>query len=377
MRNIQDFLEPSHFISSQNSDQWNANQIGKKIATHPAQDLDLAAYDIIIVGCGERRGSRKVQLWSHAADAVRGALYQMYDWHGDIKVADIGNIAEGATHKDTMAALTAVLQELHQLNKITILLGGAQDLTLAQYAPYKKTETLATITTLDMLMDLEETEGLDDQSYLLQMFTEQPNFVQHYSHMAFQSYYVNPSLIQTLDRLRFDCYRLGNVRSNLVDMEPILRSSHIVSIDLNVLRACDAPFNQNASPNGLFADELCQLVKYAGMSEQLSSIGFYNLYEDQDLNELGANTLAQALWYFIDGYRIKLIESNFEQTQDFEEYHVSIDDTIITFKKSKRTTRWWMQLPNGSYIPCAYSDYVIATGNEFPERWFRAQERLI
>src|SRR5690606_34605206 len=122
---------------------------------------------------------------------------------------------------------------------------------------------------------------------------------------------------------------------------------------------------------------LCQLIKYAGMSEQLTSLGIYNLYEDQDLNELGAQTIAQALWYFIDGKRIKNLESSFDQVQNFEEYHLNIDDTLITFKKSKRTTRWWMLLPDGSYIPCAYSDYITATHSEFPERWYRAQERLL
>lgn len=377
MQDLKDFLETSHFIASQNVDKWNKNQIGKRIATFPQQDIQIQDYDVFILGCGERRGSQHNKLWSHSADTVRAALYNMYDWHTDIKVADIGNIAEGATQRDTIKALTTVLAELHKHNKTVVIIGGSQDMTLAQYAPFKEQEKMVNVASIDMLMDLEESEQLDDTSYLLQMFTEQPNFVRHYNHLAFQSYYVNPSLIQTLDRLRFDCYRLGNVRSQLMDMEPVLRNCDILSIDLNVLRACDAPFNPTASPNGLFADELCQLVKYAGMANHLQSIAFYNLYEDHDTNEHGAHTVAQALWYFIDGYRIKLIESTLDQTQDFEEYHIHIEETLISFKKSKRTTRWWMQLPDESYIPCAYNDYATATTNEFPERWFRAQERLI
>ena len=46
-----------------------------------------------------------------------------------------------------------------------------------------------------------------------------------------------------------------------------------------------------------------------------------------------------------------------------------------TFLQSKRTGRWWMQLPNKKFIPCSYKDYVTASQNEIPERWLRAQER--
>jgi hypothetical protein len=48
-------------------------------------------------------------------------------------------------------------------------------------------------------------------------------------------------------------------------------------------------------------------------------------------------------------------------------------DTI--FLQSKKTGRWWMQLPNNSYIACSYNDYMLASSNEIPERWLRAQER--
>ena len=34
-----------------------------------------------------------------------------------------------------------------------------------------------------------------------------------------------------------------------------------------------------------------------------------------------------------------------------------------------------MQLPNHKFIACSANDYRIATHNEIPERWMRAQER--
>jgi hypothetical protein len=36
-----------------------------------------------------------------------------------------------------------------------------------------------------------------------------------------------------------------------------------------------------------------------------------------------------------------------------------------------------MQLPEGTFTPCSYNDYVTAGNNEIPERWFREQERIV
>ncbi|MFN8133913.1 MAG: hypothetical protein U0Z17_01300 [Bacteroidales bacterium] len=34
------------------------------------------------------------------------------------------------------------------------------------------------------------------------------------------------------------------------------------------------PGNANAIPNGFYGEEACQLMRYAGMSDKISSIGF-------------------------------------------------------------------------------------------------------
>ena len=65
----------------------------------------------------------------------------------------------------------------------------------------------------------------------------------------------------------------------------------------------------------------------------------------------------------------------FEDRNYFNEYHTSFNEVESVFLQSKKTGRWWMQLPNKKIIPCSYNDYVQASRNEIPERWLRAQER--
>jgi hypothetical protein len=50
-------------------------------------------------------------------------------------------------------------------------------------------------------------------------------------------------------------------------------------------------------------------------------------------------------------------------------------DFETLFLQSKKTNRWWMQLPDKTFIACSGRDYAVALNNEIPERWLRAAER--
>lgn len=377
MNDLISFLSDKHFAHLPSGDLYHAQQIGKRIMPLTVDRTDWTEADIVIIGCGEQRGKGMDAIWSYGPDAIREELYKMYDWHPSIKVADMGNLQEGATPGDTRAALRTILQEIEAAGKIAIVIGGSHDLTLQQYECFKNKQKTINAAVMDMLIDLEETEGISDTGFLMDMLTEQPNFVRHYSHLGFQSYYVNPNVLETLDKLRFDCYRLGKVREQIEEMEPVLRSCDMVSIDMSVVRYCDAPFLRNGSPNGLFGDEICQLTRYAGMSSLISSFGVYGYQPEPDKDKQGAKLIAQMLWYFVDGYWVGKQEASLNDRTDFIEFNVSMDGNPTLFLKSKKTNRWWIQLPDDSFIPCSYNDYLKAAHNEIPERWFREQERII
>lgn len=378
MNDLHAFFAAKHFAELPANDAENPLQIGRRIQPLTAMKNDWEPAEIVLVGCGEQRGSAAGPAWSHAADAVREELYRMFDWHPSVKVADAGNILEGAMVSDTRAVLRTVLEEIRQAGKIAVVLGGSQDLTLQQYAVFERAGTTIEAAVIDSLIDLDESEAITDKSYLMDMLTRQPNFVRHFSQIGFQSYYVNPKVLETMDKLRFDCFRLGRVREDPEEMEPVLRNCDLLSIDLNVLRHSEAPFLPEASPNGLFGDELCQLTRYAGMSSRLSSLGIYGYHPEKDPGRQGARLIAQMLWYFVDGYLVRKNEPALKHRDQFLEYHLTLSGTgdNMLFLKSKKTNRWWMQLPDGAFTPCSYRDYLAAGNNEIPEKWLRVQERI-
>ncbi len=372
---IGDFLLPVNFSTINDDESYNDFQIGRGIKVYHEYFPDVEEAEVVLVGVGEERGGGGGKAYSEAPDRIRRQLYGLYHWQGELPVADIGNIRQGATLEDTYAALKTVVSALISAGKTAVILGGTHDLSFAQYQAYASQEKIIEATVIDALIDLQQESAIKSQTFLMEMFTSQPNFLRHYNHIGFQSYFTHPRMLETLDKLRFDCYRLGKVRENLDEIEPVLRNSDMLSFDISAIKPSDAPAH-SVSPNGFTGDEACALVRYAGMGSHLSSFGIYEYHPEQDHADLTAKQIAQMIWYFLDGKAMHKREALLNDKEAFLEFHVAFTDVETTFLKSKKTARWWMQLPNGQFIPCAYADYLLASNNEIPERWLRAQERL-
>ena len=227
---------------------------------------------------------------------------------------------------------------------------------------------------VDALIDLHPDAVLPNENFLMEMLTGMPNYLKHYNHIGFQSYYVHPIVLETLDKLRFDCYRVGNVKEALDEMEPVIRNSHLFSFDMSALGNAYSPAS-TISPNGLTGEEACALFRYAGMSPTISTVGIYGYNPHHDQQELSAKQIAQQLWYLLDGRSRGKREASLTDKDSFNEYYMAFAEVETVFLQSKKTGRWWMQLPDKKFIACSYKDYLLASSNEIPERWLRAQER--
>ncbi len=380
--NISDFLEPVQIAKMSNDEGYLDGQLGKSISIFDENGFpDLDEVQMVLVGCSEQRGSGLTHGLSDAPDLIRRHFYNLYYWHKDIRIADVGNVRAGSLYTDSYAALRTVVQELLADDKTVIILGGSHDLTLSQYGAYadnlrgkpagQKTIEAACV---DAFIDLNPSSSFRHENFLMEMLTGTPNFIRHYNHIGFQSYYVHPDMLETLDKLRFDCFRVGSVKENIDEMEPVIRNSQMLSFDMTALAHAYAPAS-SASPNGFNGEEACVLMQYAGMSPSVSSVGIYGYDNRNDKDELTARQISHMLWYILDGRSRGRREATLDEKDSFNEYHTAFAEVETTFLQSKKTGRWWMQLPDKNFIACSYKDYLLASSNEIPERWLRAQER--
>jgi arginase family enzyme len=370
---IVDFLEPLNLGRVSNDTGYKEGQIGKVIKVYEDEFPDLDNVDIVIVGCGEQRGAALLQPGT-AADVIRNEFYNLYYWHQDIRLADIGNVKIGKANTDTYAALKVVLHEMMLEGKTVIVLGGSHDLTLSQYYAFADEKRQVDAVGVDAVIDINIDSPFRSDNYLMELLTADPNYMRHYNHIAFQSYFVHPRMLETMDKLRFDCFRVGTVKEHIDEMEPVIRNCQILSFDISALAHAFAPAN-NITPNGLNGEEACTLLQYAGMSSNMQSVGIYGYRPEKDVEQLTAKQISQMLWYFMDGRSRGSREAVIDERESFNEFHTAFAEVETTFLQSKKTGRWWMQLPDKQFIACSYKDYLLASSNEIPERWLRLQER--
>lgn len=348
-------------------------------------DVDV---DIVIIGVNEYRGSAYHSKQQHAADFVRKKLYSLKKHNSFCRIADIGNFIPGHTIEDTYFALGSLLTELMQKNILPVIIGGSQDLTYAQYKAYENLEQVVNIVGVDSRFDLGGPDDpMDSSTWLGKIVLKQPNYLFNYSNIGHQTYFVGQEQVQLIERLFFDAYRLGQVRSDLTEVEPVVRGADVLTFDLSGIRQSDSPACFNPSPNGFYGEEACQIMMYAGLSDKLSGLGIYEYDPAKDKSGQSAGLISQMLWYFFEGFsnRKKDIPSQNEQSFIIYRVPISGNKQEIIFLKSKQTERWWMELPSDksknrlirqNFLPCSYKDYEQACNNEVPDRWWQALQKM-
>ena len=350
---------------------------------------DTSNCDIAILGINEDRNAINNIGCASAPDHVRKYLYQLRGGNFNINIVDLGNIKPGFTIEDTYFAVSTVLSELLKNNIVPVIIGGSQDLTYANYLAYENLGQIINIVQIDNSFDLGNTDdSLDSKTYLSKIITHQPNFLFNYTNIGYQTYFVDQKAIELMKNLYFDTYRLGIVRSNLQEVEPIVRNADMISFDISAIRQSDAPGNENATPNGFYGEEACQITRYAGISDKLTSIGFYEINPTMDNNYQTVHLTAQMIWYFIDGFYNRKKDFPYKQKEEYIKYVVSIKDhPDILFYKSKKSDRWWMEVPcplnlqtkfeRHYLVPCSYNDYITSCKNDIPDRWWQAYQKLM
>jgi arginase family enzyme len=374
MLDLIEFLEPVPLHELNDDEGYTDGQLGKHIEIFTEELPDIEHADIILLGVTEFRGNGYFESDNDAANVIRKHLYRLHYWHTDVIIADLGNVKKGASINDSYAAIKTILAELFRKNKTVLILGGSHDITLAQYQAYIELNQQVEATCVDAMIDLRGESPIRSENFLMEMLTGEPNMVKHYNHIGFQSYFVHPRMLETMDKLRFDCFRVGTVTQNIEEIEPVFRNSHLLSFDISAIKHSDAPANKNC-PNGLTGVEACMLTRYAGFSSKLNSVGIYGYKPYEDVEEMTAKQISQMVWYFIDGKNRCKQEAPLINREFFNEYHTVFAEVETVFLQSKKTNRWWMQMPDKRFTACSYNDYLSASNNQIPERWLRVQER--
>ncbi len=350
--------------------------LGKQISVHgDIEKPDINKHTICLLGTVNHKES----------DEIRKHLYALGGFEGLNQVVDLGNFRKGKNNADTRKGWEDVLFELGKTQKTLIILGGYTDdieLIINSMSRLEHPLNLGLVSP-----DLHITSDPDNMqtTYLNRILLDSNSQLFDFTHLAYQSYFTEPKSLELLDKLYFNHVRLGELRMDIRETEPHFRNSDVLAFSMAAIRHSDAPGTRLKSANGLYAEEACQLARYAGLSDKLSVFNLFDLPEGKNSHPVTTNLSAQIIWHFIQGVNQRKLDYPFASIKTYSKYIVNVPraEHEINFYKSSKTNRWWLEVPypnakypRSVYVACTHRDYNMACNGEIPDRWLKNYQRI-
>lgn len=375
-------MDLSHYFEAYHSDEKllsSANELMSSYVDFFDQNFegDIATYDVYIVGVPEGRLALKNETCAFAPHEIRNSLYQLYQGDWSLKVIDLGDLKLGHNVEDTYVALEEIVSSLIKDNKIVLVLGGGHDLIIPIYKGHCALGAPLNFASADAYLDFQDGDEYHSKSFLSKLLAFKESLLSKYTLMGYQSYLCSPKEVTLLEQMDFNLVRLGELNADVKEMEPYIRDVDHLSVDASVVKSCELPANSHSSPNGISAESLCAIMRYAGMSHRLKSVLFSELNPRLDKNNQSSKVYAQAIWYFIEGLHLRNDDFPDEKLKNFKRFHVNSELSELLFYKSNASERWWVELPisidgaKRNLLPCSFIDYNKAVAGVLSERLHR------
>lgn len=379
-----EFLKPINEAALLHIKMQPKQTIATTIRLHTASEglPSLSGVRLVIIGVLENRRDPQALFQVETLDHIREQFYELYPGNWSTPMADLGDVHAGDRVEDTYFVVQKLTEYFLRKSIIPIFLGGSQDLMYPIYRAFDEFQHMINVVNIDCRFDLGDIElPLSSRSYVGKMITEEPYNLFNYSNLGFQTYFNSQDEIDLLEKMYFDAVRLGHLDSDLTLAEPVLRDADLAGIDMSVVRASDLAFAK-ANPNGLDGKQICSLSRYAGISDRLKVFGIFEIHKELNV---GAKLVAEMIWYFIEGYHYRSFEYPVDVSKGCLTYKVPINDEVLTFYKSNKSGRWWIELPfiskvnnklkQHTLLPCDRRDYETACDQSYPDRWLNARRK--
>lgn len=294
------------------------------------------------------------------SDSIRRQLYITAYSFTQFTLVDLGNV-----RNTNSEFIIPILNELNSNDVNIILLGSNRSHFDSQINAFNnKIFNIAFIEKSgNILFDKKVTKSLSKS-----------NNIEKAKLIAYQSHLLNPSKLER-EKLNHSM-RLGQLRGDHKEIEPILRDVDLAMFNLDSIRYSEVPGIKNTSPSGLTSEEACQILKYIGLNSKTNIIDIIGYDPKYDFHNQGAMLVSQLLWYYLDGIDKKVYD-DYSNGRAMTHFVVDLNDYSLSleFIQSKKTGRWWVGIPETEdkkafFLPCSEDDFEKAKNNEISRRIF-------
>ncbi|SDG42759.1 formimidoylglutamase [Psychroflexus sediminis] len=375
-----EFLEPVNSELQEVIHSFSKQTLSNFVSFYEGDEQHFENTQIAVLCVKDSRNSVYKKKSEFYFDEIRTQLYAMYVGNWELNILDLGDIGKGDEVSDTAYVFKNILSQLYKKSILPIILGGSQDFTFYQYRAYDQINYMVNLTSVDHKFDLGNSDlPMHGQSYVGKMIIDEPYNLFNYCNLGYQTYLSPQEEIDLMEKLFFEALRLGELKHEFTRAEPILRDTDLLSIDIYCVKSSEIADSSHVNINGFSTFDLCKLARYAGMSDKLTSFGMYELQAMQKSESL-IHLISQMLWYFMEGFSLRLNEKVEENNANFTKYNVPIQDEVLVFIKSEISERWWIKIPSEnnndhkpSLLACDKQDYLDAASSVMPDRWLKAK----
>ncbi len=373
--NIKDLLSPVKVTPILLPGMQAADQLGASIISfHKLGIKSFPKSRMAIVGIPDAINSSYNQGCSESSLWVRNYLYGLRNLEFKGSILDMGDI-KGKSSRDKYVALIEVVKELNSHNIPFLVVGGSQDYTIPLLKSLKTNQPL-TISIVDSFINYsEDLTDYPSNNYLNQVFSIDSSL--NINLLAYQQYLVSQTQTKWLEKNNIETERLRNyIDGKIINIEPIIRDSEIVSFDISAIKTSDMPGQKFPMPNGLSGKDACQIAWYSGMSDKLKCFAIFELNSETDSSKCSVMQVAQMAWHFFEGIIYRDGDYPLRSIDNYQTFHLPLDDynICLRFFLNTENQRWWIEIPfqdKEVIFSCNKSDYEAIKSGEIGGRWLK------
>lgn len=283
----------------------NDQRLGDRVSSDPAA---YAAAQVVILGCPQDEGVRRNGGRPGAAEgpaALRSALYRLgVSGLDDLMLFDLGDTLPGPDLEATHTRQRAIVRQVLAAGKLLISIGGGNDISYPDCAGLVAVSGRVLAFNVDAHYDVRTDRPRNSGTPYRQLLDEGLIDPAYFVELGSQPFANSPVYTRYLLEQGVRIYGLPKLRARGLEhlLGELLESDAAAifwGLDMDVVRAADAPGVSAPNPLGMSGEELCRIAAIAGADQRSQLLEISELNPRYDLDGRTARLAAATIWHFL------------------------------------------------------------------------------